>query len=47
MDYLVSKGVNKARMTSAGFGETKPLGDNKTSAGKKINRRTEFLMTVK
>jgi len=47
LDYLISKGIDSKRMTSAGFGETKPVGDNKTSAGKKLNRRTEFLMTVK
>lgn len=46
-DYLVSKGISASRMTSAGFGETKPVADNKTAEGKKLNRRTEFLMTVK
>lgn len=47
LDYLVSKGVEAKRMTSAGYGDTKPVGDNKTSQGRKLNRRTEFLMSVK
>ncbi|MCC6815246.1 MAG: OmpA family protein [Saprospiraceae bacterium] len=43
VDYLVKKGVTATRLMSAGYGETKPVGDNKTSAGKKLNRRTEFV----
>ena len=46
-DYLVSKGIVASRMSNAGFGDTKPVGDNKTAAGRALNRRTEFLMTVK
>lgn len=46
-DYLVSKGIVASRLSNAGFGDTKPVGDNKTAAGRALNRRTEFLMTVK
>jgi OmpA-OmpF porin, OOP family len=41
-DYLVSKGIADSRLTSAGFGSTKPVADNKTAAGKAKNRRTEL-----
>jgi len=46
-DYLVSKGIAAARMASAGFGETKPKGDNGTAAGREQNRRVEFELYVK
>jgi outer membrane protein OmpA-like peptidoglycan-associated protein len=40
--YLVSKGVAGSRLTSTGFGDTKPVGDNNTEAGRSKNRRVEF-----
>jgi len=43
--YLVSKGVADSRATTAGYGDTKPIADNKTAAGRAKNRRTE--MTVR
>ena len=44
-DYLVSKGVDAASITSEGYGETKPVADNNTKAGKTMNRRVEFVVT--
>lgn len=44
-EYLVSKAVAESRMKSTGFGEEKPIADNKTAAGRAKNRRTE--MTVR
>ncbi len=44
-NYLVSKGVSETRLKSAGYGETKPVADNATAAGRAKNRRTE--MTVR
>lgn len=40
--YLVSKGVAEIRLTAKGFGQEKPIGDNKTAAGRAANRRTEL-----
>jgi len=43
--YLKSKGVAAARMTSEGYGSTKPIASNETTVGKQENRRTEFKIT--
>lgn len=42
VSYLVSKNIVPNRLTAKGYGETKPLADNKTEAGKAMNRRTEM-----
>lgn len=42
--YLTAKGVDAGRMTATGYGDTKPVADNKTTAGKKENRRVEFVV---
>lgn len=43
-NYLVKKGIDPNRMTAEGFGDTKPVADNKTVAGRTLNRRVEFLV---
>jgi len=43
--YLESKGINTGRLTSKGFGETKPLESNTTEEGKAKNRRTEIVVS--
>ena len=42
MNYLVNKGIAASRLTSSGFGMTKPLLSNDTEAGQQRNRRVEF-----
>lgn len=46
-DYLVSKGIAATRLSHAGYGETKPVGDNATAEGRRANRRVEFDLQVK
>ena len=41
-DYLVKKGIDAKRLESKGFGQTKPIGDNKTPEGREQNRRVEM-----
>jgi outer membrane protein OmpA-like peptidoglycan-associated protein len=40
---LISLGISGERLTTKGYGETKPISDNTTSEGKANNRRVEFL----
>lgn len=41
-DYLVEKEIGEERLRYKGFGETMPIAENETEAGKQENRRTEF-----
>lgn len=43
--YLTSKGIAAARLTFKGYGETKPVADNKSDEGRAANRRTEVKVT--
>ncbi len=41
VDFLVSNGIASDRLKYKGFGNASPVGDNVTSEGRKLNRRTE------
>jgi len=43
--YLVNKGVAESRITATGHGETMPVADNKTAAGRQQNRRSELTLS--
>jgi outer membrane protein OmpA-like peptidoglycan-associated protein len=45
--YLESKGINKDRVISKGYGMTQPVADNATPEGKAENRRVEFTILGK
>jgi OmpA-OmpF porin, OOP family len=40
--YLTSRGVTARRMTPVGYGESRPIADNNTDAGREENRRVEL-----
>ena len=44
-NYLVTKGVDASRITATGYGETKPIADNRTAAGRQQNRRSELTLS--
>lgn len=42
--YLVAKGISADRIFTEGYGDSRPLGSNTTEAGRKKNRRVEFMI---
>lgn len=45
--YLISKGVSAQRITTKGWGQTRPLASNATEERRKLNRRVEFTIVKK
>jgi outer membrane protein OmpA-like peptidoglycan-associated protein len=41
--YLVEHGIEAGRISTVGFGKSKPVADNKTAAGRAKNRRVELI----
>jgi outer membrane protein OmpA-like peptidoglycan-associated protein len=42
--FFISKGIDESRLASAGYGESRPVADNQTSAGRTKNRRVEMIL---
>lgn len=43
--YLINAGIAESRIHISAEGEVKPKGNNKTSAGRRINRRTDLIFS--
>ena len=43
--YLIKQGVPAERLSAHGYGPDRPIADNKTKAGRALNRRVEFNIT--
>lgn len=46
-EYLVSKGIDAARLTAKGYGQDQPIESNDTPEGRNKNRRTELRIISK
>lgn len=44
-DFLIQQGVAQQTITAKGFGETMPVADNSTAAGRQNNRRVEIIVS--
>mgnify|MGYP003632443438 CR=1 FL=1 len=42
LDFMIAAGVSADRLVAIGYGESRPLENNETDAGKAANRRIEF-----
>jgi len=43
-NYLAGQGIDRKRMTTIGYGETRPISNNNTENGRTLNRRAEIKM---
>jgi len=43
MKYLVGKGVDPKRLSAKGWGDSKPVADNRIEAGRAQNLRVELV----
>ena len=44
LDFLVTRGVAKSRLAIEGKGPLEPRGDNRTEAGRALNRRVQVVI---
>jgi len=42
--YLVKRGIARSRLQAVGYGETRPIADNNTEIGKRLNRRINAII---
>ena len=46
LDYLTAAGIEGARLTALGYGETRPIAANDTKENRAKNRRIEFEVKI-
>ena len=46
-NYLINKGIEKQRLESAGYGDTRPIADPATREGRALNRRIDISVIIK
>jgi len=44
VEYLVQRGISRARLLASGMGARQPIADNRTAAGRAQNRRVEIVV---
>jgi OOP family OmpA-OmpF porin len=44
VSYLAGRGIARSRLKAEGYGETRPLADNRTEIGKRLNRRINAII---
>lgn len=42
--YLMAQGINRMRIITRGYGESRPIADNSTEQGRQLNRRVELTL---
>ncbi|MEL7161296.1 MAG: OmpA family protein, partial [Bacteroidota bacterium] len=43
--FIIATGIPARRVSSAGYGATRPKASNDTAAGRTLNRRVEFVLS--
>jgi OOP family OmpA-OmpF porin len=44
VNYVASHGIARSRLQAVGYGETRPIADNRTEVGKRLNRRINAII---
>jgi OOP family OmpA-OmpF porin len=44
VNYLAGEGIARSRLRAVGYGETRPIADNRTEVGKRLNRRINAII---
>ncbi len=46
-NFMLGRGIDRTRMVAVGYGESEPVADNGTEAGRRQNRRVDLLLKAK